>query len=56
MHNIVTNGTNELCSMNNKSYSENLTEFNLLVTELASKGNKEPVFQALDELRVKYGG
>jgi hypothetical protein len=52
---IVTNGTNELCRLNNKSYTENLNELNLLVTEYGNRGIELPIFKALKDLRKKYG-
>lgn len=56
MKEIVTNGTNELCGLNGKSYAENLIEFIGLVTEYENKGIEVPIFKALDDLRNKYGG
>lgn len=53
---IVTNGTNDLCRLNNKSYEENLMEFNLLVTKYENNGIGLPIFKALEDLRIKYGG
>lgn len=56
MKEIVTNGSNQLCELNNKSYAENLSEFNELVNEYDRKGIETPIFTALETLRKKYGG
>jgi hypothetical protein len=56
MKEVVTNGTNELCKLNNKSYTDNLVEFSELVDEYNVKGIETPIFTALETLRKKYGG
>ncbi|WP_442846116.1 hypothetical protein [Leeuwenhoekiella sp. H156] len=56
MNEIITNGTNELCRLNNKSYKENLIEFNHLVAEYENKEIELPIFRAFEDLRKKYSG
>ena len=51
---FITNGINIISELNNKSYAENLTEFNKLFSKYNDKNDSSALTKAFTELKEKY--